>query len=601
MDNPTNKTSNKKKDTLFQTLVNLGTVIVFFIIVVLIYKLFIKADYNKLKREGFENIENFFTVNPTTTIVNPTTTRVNPTTTRVNPTTTKMTEISRQVKLINDILNGRKASLSPEYTEPEIPVALVDTIDTLGVPPTPGSRGSRGRTSIPTEEATPLYNPFATLPSNGPVTAESQNNPNPARPPGSQQGAQTPPGTSSSSSQSRSQISINTIYEKSVNNIFGQNKRFVCSLMPTMNPNSNICKINNTPYILYKFPVHIIKLLDDSILAVFNDGYIYTKNNMDETIWQGPIENSMPQGDIPLRMITLSTDLITILGVGYDNILYIKAPNTDDTGLGTSINFSAKWKQVPNNANIIYVLFDNTTNFLISIDITGKLLTKVSTDITSYNKQLNTLLDRPVLRLYYDLNGYMLAIDNNFDLYQFSDLNWKNSPLQIERGPNPSKVNDILYDNDGKLYGLVFSNDEFKLVIQKQKAVFYLSDFYKLDVNFNKTNKNKFLLSNQDILKSKLGSIDVFLTKNSFNDNTTDDDTNFAYQKQIMDTEAKLRQFCASRGSNTQNTNFENYDLIGNVENNNDKIVKLQNIVKNLLIYEPDSKNMIDKYPILNK
>ena len=49
---PQNKT-NDKKDNLLQTLVNLGTVLLFFTIVVIIYKLFIKVDYKNL-REGFE-------------------------------------------------------------------------------------------------------------------------------------------------------------------------------------------------------------------------------------------------------------------------------------------------------------------------------------------------------------------------------------------------------------------------------------------------------------------------------------------------------------------------------------------------------------------
>ena len=48
---PQNKT-NDKKDNLLQTLVNLGTVILFFIIIIVIYKFFIKVDYKKL-REGF--------------------------------------------------------------------------------------------------------------------------------------------------------------------------------------------------------------------------------------------------------------------------------------------------------------------------------------------------------------------------------------------------------------------------------------------------------------------------------------------------------------------------------------------------------------------
>jgi hypothetical protein len=390
-----------------------------------------------------------------------------------------------------------------------------------------------------------------------------------------------------------------TIYEESLNNIYGENKRFFCSLLPTIDPNSNTCRVNNTPYIIYKFPIHMIKLLDDSIVAVFNDGYMYTKNNMNESLWQGPIKNSMPQTNIPLRMITLDTDLMTLLGIGYDNILYKKKPKTDSNGINTSINLTGIWRQVPNNANIIYVLFDNVTNFLISIDIYGNLFTKTTIDITSFNKQLTTSIGRPVLRLYYDLNGYMLAIDTNFDLYQFTGLNWKTTPLQLERGANPNKVHDILYDNDGKLYGLIFNNDEFKIKIMKQKTVFYLSEFYPLDVNFNKNNENNFLLANKDILKCKIGSLYDFLLALQEND-TTDEDTNYAFQKQVIESEANLRQFCSSRNANTNNINYDNYELLGNVETNNDKILKLQNVITNLMAYEPDRANLQDKYPILN-
>jgi len=61
---------------------------------------------------------------------------------------------------------------------------------------------------------------------------------------------------------------------------------------------------------------------------------------------------------------------------------------------------------------ILHILFDNKTNYLISIDIDGKLFTKTSHDITGDNQELITLIDRPILRAYYDLNGYMLIIDN---------------------------------------------------------------------------------------------------------------------------------------------------------------------------------------------
>ena len=115
----------------------------------------------------------------------------------------------------------------------------------------------------------------------------------------------------------------------------------------------------------------MIKLLDGSIIAVFNDGRLYKKDNIKSTLWLGPITNSMPQDIIPMRMITLSTDLVTLLGVGFDNILYVKTPDK----LG-NINLTIPWKQVPNNSSIIFVLFDNQTNYLLSIDVNGKLFTK---------------------------------------------------------------------------------------------------------------------------------------------------------------------------------------------------------------------------------
>ena len=395
-------------------------------------------------------------------------------------------------------------------------------------------------------------------------------------------------------------ITSNTIYENALNTIYGENKRLICSILPIINESSNICKVDDVPYIIYKYPVHIIKLLDDSILAVFNDGRLYTKTSMESTIWKGPILNSMPNGTIPLRMVTLSTDLLTILGVGYDNILYVKAPNTNYNGVNMSINLSAVWRQVPNNSDIIYVLFDNTTNYLMSIDKNGKLFTKTSFDITTLNEELITSLDRAILRLYYDLNGYMLAIDNKFDLYQFADLDWKTSKLEIKRGANPSKVQDLLYDNDGKLYGLVFDPEKFSISMLKQTSVFYLAEFNKLESNLMTKENANFLLSNLDILKCKIGSLYDY-TNTNIDSNDHDDDPNFAYQKQIIESKKKLREFCIDRGSEASNINYENYELLGNVENNDEKIIKLKSIINNLMAYEPERLNIQEKYEILNK
>jgi hypothetical protein len=385
----------------------------------------------------------------------------------------------------------------------------------------------------------------------------------------------------------------NTIYENSIIKIYGNNIRLKCSMIPSLSNSPNACLIDNETFVPYLFPVHMIKLIDGTILAVFNDGRLYTKDNILSSMWAGPIINSKPQDIIPLRMITLKTDLVTLLAVGYDNILYMKAPDTKG-----NINLTSEWKQVPNNSDIIYVLFDNDTNYLISIDINGKLFIKNSLDITTGNQELNTKLDRPVLRLYYDLNGYMLALDSKFDLYQFSELSWKTTPLNTKRGANSSKIQDLLYDNDGKMYGLIFNPEAYMVQIMKQTSIFYLADFVELDLQISSSDSNNFVMSDQDIITCKIGSLYDYLTILNSND-ANDDDPNFAYHKQLIENTQQLREFCANKNI-VSNNNYDNYDTLANVDKNDLKISKLKNIINNLLSYEPNSDILKEKYPIIS-
>ena len=192
----------------------------------------------------------------------------------------------------------------------------------------------------------------------------------------------------------------------------------------------------------------------------------------------------------------------------------------------------------------------------------------------------------------------MLALDTNFDLYQLSDINWKQSLLNIDRGANLSKIQDILYDNDGKMFGLIFNPDSFMVQIMRQSAVFYLSDFLPLDMQIKDETVNSFVMSDQNIIKCKSGSLYDYLNNIAIDD-TTDDDPNFAYQKQIIQSQADLRKFCASRGSVSDNSHYDNYDLLTSVEQNDDKIANLQNIAKNLLAYEPNRDRITEQHPIV--
>ena len=386
---------------------------------------------------------------------------------------------------------------------------------------------------------------------------------------------------------------FDSVYEEAISNIYGTNARLICSITPGMAVNG-ICNIEGESYIVYNFPIQMIKLLDGTILAVFNDGRLYKKDNMFNTMWQGPLANSLISNTIPLRMITLTPSLNILLGVGYNNKLYMKSPDKDG-----NIDITGTWQMVPNNSDIIYVLFDRETSYMISINTKGKLSIKSTSDITSNNNELVNLLDRPVIKLFYDLNGYMLALDNNLDLYQFSELDWKTSTLNIQRGANDTKLLDILYHNDGRLFGLSVNTKAFMVQTLKQADVFYLSDFATFEQSLNLENKESFVMSDQDIIKSKVGNINKYLE--SINENeASDDDPNIAYQKQLFDTRAKLKQFCTSRNSTT-NTNVDNYELLASVEENTEKINQLKSIVQNIVKYEPDKNNIINQYPILSQ
>ena len=196
----------------------------------------------------------------------------------------------------------------------------------------------------------------------------------------------------------------------------------------------------------------------------------------------------------------------------------------------------------------------------------------------------------------------MLAIDNNFDMYQFTELNWKNTPLNITRGSNNSKLQDLLYDTDGKMYGLVFNPNSFMVQLMKQTSVFYLAEFVELNNLLESDNsldkQSDFVISNQDIIKCKIGSLYDYLAISNAND-VNDDDPNFAYQRQVIENKAKLLNFCANRNI-VSGDNYDNYDLLASVDKNNDKISKLKNIINSLLVYEPDNMIIKQNNPIIS-
>ena len=151
------------------------------------------------------------------------------------------------------------------------------------------------------------------------------------------------------------------------------------------------------------------------------------------------------------------------------------------------------------------------------------------------------------------------------------------------------------------MYGLIFNTDTFMVQIMKQTSVFFLSEFIEFNNQRNipsTDNITNFVMSDQDIIKCKTGSLREYAELTNMNE-MNDDDVEYAAQKQGIENLKKLRTFCANRNITTNNINYENYDLLASVDKNKNKISNLKNIVTNLLTYEQDSTQIKEKYPII--
>jgi len=93
-------------------------------------------------------------------------------------------------------------------------------------------------------------------------------------------------------------------------------------------------------------------------------------------------------------------------------------------------------------------------------------------------------------------------------------------------------------------------------------------------------------LTERAIIQTKLG---IIPGQSQMEEETLDDDVNIAYQRQLLEDKKKLRDFCASRALRTD-TNYKNYDVLRSIDENADKIEKLNQAIKDLISFDPDQR-----------
>jgi hypothetical protein len=375
-----------------------------------------------------------------------------------------------------------------------------------------------------------------------------------------------------------------TIYELSIKKKFNKYPVMLCNLLPTRKESE--CLINGTPIIKYKFPVHIMKNIDGMHYAVFNDGRIYKKRNLTDKLWQGPLKYSLPEREVPLRMITLNPNGNKFIGVGYNNKCYIKKEDTNSI-----VATETEWKYIEGLDDVIWVgfIFDANSNenkWLI-INTDGKIM------LSNTENPLEGFIDasiikEPVLKLYFDPDGYMLAIDSNMNLRTFEKKDWMVSGFSKKYPANPIPINDIIYDYDQKLFGVVFLPKMGQCEIMKQEESAFMSPFVPFELNSYLDSRLDKRLTDRHILKSKMG---IFTKSGLLEEAALDNDVNIAYQRQQLMDKKRLREFCQKRGIQTD-VNYRNYEMDKIILENENKIKKLDNVIKELIKFDPDNKKI---------
>ena len=364
-----------------------------------------------------------------------------------------------------------------------------------------------------------------------------------------------------------------TIYETSLRETFVDYRRLYCNLVP-VSTRGECSDVNGNILPRDRIPVHIIKeFKEGKYLAVFNDGKIYSKKNINEKFWKGPIAHSLIERTIPLRMITLSNTGKRLIGVGYDNNIYIK--KEDD--------YKSTWQLVPNSENIIYILYDSDRR-LIGINTEGFIVKKDTEQLESNFSPIESE-EVKMLKLYWDKNGYLLGLGTDFKIYKKESQNWIESVWDMEKGANQIPVNDIIYDIDARLYGLVLLPQLGTLELMKQTETYYLSPFEPLEFQTPAENR---LITDTDIIKYKTGYDFASETvEEEDEDPFSSVSLNAIYQKQMIDDKKKLYDFCVKKG-HIGAVPYSNFELQNKINEQDNKIEQINKDIIKMVQMDPE-------------
>ncbi len=346
-----------------------------------------------------------------------------------------------------------------------------------------------------------------------------------------------------------------TIYEVAIETIFINNPELIKNIFGFK------LKENSYP----KFPISMSMDIDGKIISVFNDGNIYTRDNITDVYWTGPLNNSKPDDTIPLRMINFD-QAGYLYGVAFDNSLYRKK----------DLSYTSKWYKVPNCDNIIYfsylqydgdeTQYDTEKDRVISINIAGIIGIKDFNKLESEPFKYLTNEPRPITKFLFSKSNFLIGIGNDLRLYQKTTIDFANSRFSADRGK--AFVVDVIYNYDGLLYGLVPNEKGDALEVQKQKTDIYTDDFEPME-----NTAATVIISLRDVIKSKSG-IDIGRPRMS---EFLLGDTNLSDARRKLDFEktTTVRKYCNEKKNLIGDISY--IDFINRMNDHQEKINELEN------------------------
>lgn len=381
-----------------------------------------------------------------------------------------------------------------------------------------------------------------------------------------------------------------TIYENSMRQTFASYPALICNLLPTAK--SNTCMRDGILITKYKYPVHVQPLINGRHVAVFNDGRLYMKSRLIDTMWQGPLQNSRPMRTVPLRMVTTTPEGDRLVGVGFDGKAYIK--DIDDS---VDVNIEGEWRSLEGLRDIIYIMYhydegSNTNRFLV-IDINGRIQITRGVEPNS-GLQSFGILREPIIKMSMGADGYMMAIDAKYRLRTFDSKIWYNSQLSNKFPPSQQHVLDVVYDKDQLIFGLVILPKVSQVEIMKQEEVHITAPFVPLELNRYLDSSLDPRITERTIISTKVGSsIATTGTLAGDVDDQLDNDVNMAYQRQMLKDKTRLRQFCSKRGFGSK-ADHKNFELMREIDKNNEKIEQLNRAMVDLVAFDSDKRKIQD-------